>query len=316
MENRSHALMAGLFSLLLGVSALAALWWFGGKPEPSNQYLVVTRKNISGLNVQAQVRYRGIRVGKVEGIELEPGDVGNTLIRIALRKDIPITRGTTAKLGFQGVTGIAHVLLEDTGQDAAPLEVRAGEVARIQMQDSLIQELSEVGGETLRQARDFLANANQVLTPENRQNISKTLSNLEATSANAREVTAQLRQLLKPENVRLLNSTLARVEQTAAQGAPFLVEARGLVLRLQSVSEKLGMTLGDPLSGGAGALLPRLNDLSAGLSSNSLQLNRVLQMLEESPQSLIFGRQRALPGPGEAGFNEPMIEPMNTREQP
>lgn len=312
MENRAHALMAGLFLLLLGFSALAALWWFGGKPEPSNQYLVVTRKNISGLNVQAQVRYRGIRVGKVEGIGLEPGDVGNTLIRIALRKDIPVTRGTTAKLAFQGVTGIAHVLLEDTGQDGAPLEARAGEVARIQMQDSLIQELSEVGGETVRHARDFLANANQVLTPENRQNISKTLSNLEATSANAREVTAQLRQLLTPENVRLLNSTLMQVEQTAAQGAPFLVEARGLVVRLKSVSDRLETTLGDPLSGGAGALLPRLNDLSTGLSSNSLQLNRVLQMLEEWPQSLIFGRQKVLPGPGEAGF----IEPMNVREQP
>ena len=52
MENRAHALMAGLFSLLLGVSVLAALWWFGGKPEASNQYLVVTRKTISGLNVQ------------------------------------------------------------------------------------------------------------------------------------------------------------------------------------------------------------------------------------------------------------------------
>lgn len=316
MENRAYALMAGLFTLLLGFSVIAALWWFGGKPEATNQYLVVTRKNISGLNVQAQVRYRGIRVGKVEGIELEPGDVGNTLIRIALRKDIPVTRGTTAKLGFQGVTGIAHVLLEDTGQDASPLEGSAGNLARISMQDSLIQELSEVGGETLRNARDFLANANQVLTPENRQSITRTLSNLEATSANAREASAQLRQLLTPENVRLFNSTLAHVEQAAAQGAPFLAEARGLMLRLQSVSDKLEMTLGDPLSGGAGALLPRLNELSTGLSSNSLQLNRVLQMLEESPQSLIFGRQRALPGPGEAGFIEPMIEPINTREQP
>ena len=140
----------------------------------------------------------------------------------------------------------------------------------------------------------------RVLTPDNRQSITRTLSNPDAKSANAREASAQLRQRLTPENVRLFNWTLANVEQAAAQGAPFLAEARGLMLRLQSVSDKLEMTLGDPLSGGAGALLPRLNELSTGLSSNSLQLNRVLQMLEESPQSLIFGRQRAWPGPGEA----------------
>ena len=30
MENRSHALIAGLFTVLLGLAALGALWWFGG----------------------------------------------------------------------------------------------------------------------------------------------------------------------------------------------------------------------------------------------------------------------------------------------
>lgn len=58
MENRSHALLAGLFVLLLGACAVAALWWFGGKREPTNEYVVVTHKNINGLNLQAQVRYR------------------------------------------------------------------------------------------------------------------------------------------------------------------------------------------------------------------------------------------------------------------
>ena len=53
------------------------------------------------------------------------------------------------------------------------------------------------------------------------------------------------------------------------------------------------------LLGAGNGLIPRLNDLSADLSSSSRQLNRVLQMLEDSPQSLIFGRPKALPGPGE-----------------
>ena len=310
MENRSHALLAGLFALLLGFASVAALWWFGGKQELTNEYLVVTTKTISGLSQQAQVRYRGVRVGKVESIELDPGDVGNTLIRVSVRKDIPITRGTTAKLGFQGVTGIAHVLLEDSGKDAAPLIAQAGELARIPMQESLLQELSSVGSETLRNARDLLASANQTLNPENRQRIEKTLANLEATTGNAKEATASLRQLLTPENIRLLNSSLRRVDQTAAQAAPFFAEARGLVARLQSVSDKLETTLGDPLSNGA--LIPRLNELSADLSSNSHQLNRVLKMLEDSPQSLIFGRHQAAPGPGEPGF----VAPPSAQGQP
>lgn len=306
MENRSHALVAGLFVLLLGLSAVAALWWFGGQQEASNEYLVLTRKNITGLNVQAQVRYRGVRVGKVESIELDPNDVSATLIRIRIRKMIPVTLGTSAKLGYQGVTGIAHILLEDSGKDGTPLGAPGGGLPRITMQDSLIQELSDVGGETLRNARDLIASANELLSPDNRQNIAKVLANLETTTGNASQATAQLREVLTPENVRLLNATLARAEQTAGQAGPFFAEARGLVARLQSVGEKLEATLGDRSSGGAAALVPRLNELSAELSANSQQLNRVLRMLEDAPQSLIFGPQRASPGPGENGFTPPV----------
>jgi len=312
MENRAHALIAGLFTLLLGISCVAALWWFGGQQEVTHQYLVVTKKNITGLNAQAQVRYRGIRVGKVESIELDPKDVSNTLIRISIDKDIPITRGTTAKLGYQGITGIAHILLEDTGKDALPLEARDRDLPRINMQDSLIQELTDVGGDTLRNARDLMASANQVLSPENLQNISRILSNLEATTTNAKEATAQLHQLLTSENVRLLRSTLVHAEQTTVQAGPFFAEARGLVSRLQSVSEKLDATLDESSTDSARALVPRLNELSTELTANSAQFKRVLQMLEDSPQSLIFGHLKTAPGPGEPGFSAP----VNTKGQP
>lgn len=303
MENRSHALIAGLFTLLLGFAAVASVWWFGGKRETTRDYVVVTKQNVTGLSPQAQVRYRGIGVGKVQAIELDPKDVRNILIRVSVNETVPVTRSTTAKIGFQGITGIAHILLEETGRDPAPLQGIDDELPRIAMQQSLIEELSEVGGATLRNARDFLVSANQVLSAENRQRISKTLANLEATT----EALAQLRQLLTPENISLMKSTLRHVDNTAGQAAPFFAEARGLVARLQVASDKFEAALGDPATGGAGSLAPRLNELSAELSANSRQLNRVLQQLEQSPQSLIFGAPPPAAGPGESGFVTPAV---------
>lgn len=305
MENRSHALIAGLFMLLLGFAAIASVWWFGGQREASREYIVVTRQNVTGLSPQAQVRYRGIGVGKVQGIQLDPADVRNILIRIRVNAEVPVTRGTTAKLGYQGVTGIAHVLLEESGRDAEPLTDKGDGPPRIAMQQSLIEELSEAGGSTMRQARDFLANANQLLNAENRQRIAQTLVNLEATSRRADESLLRLQALLSPENVSLLNATLARSEQAMGQVGPFFAEARELVARLKAVSDKVDLALGDPTAGGAGALLPRLNELSVELSASSRQATRVLKMLEESPQSLLFGNPQPQPGPGEEGFAAP-----------
>lgn len=302
MENRSHALIAGLFLLILGASAVAALWWFSGRQEEYNRFVVETRRNVTGLNPQAQVRYRGIRVGKVDSIRLDPADARTTLIVVTVRRDIPITYGTVARLGYQGLTGIAHVLLEDDGRDGRPLAVGADGSRRIAMQDSMLQELTDVGSDTLRQARELIGSVNDLLRPENRQAIARTVANLDATTANAREATARLAQLLSPENVQRLGATLVRAEQTVGQAAPFFAEARGLVARLQSASEKFELALGDPATSGVGALAPRLNELTAELATTSHQLNRILLMLEESPQSLVFGRQGVAPGPGEPGF--------------
>jgi hypothetical protein len=80
---------------------------------------------------------------------------------------------------------------------------------------------------------------------------------------------------------------------------------------LQVASDKFEAALGDPATGGAGSLAPRLNELSAELSANSRQLNRLLLQLEQSPQSLIFGASPMTPGPGEAGF----VIPVNVRGQ-
>jgi phospholipid/cholesterol/gamma-HCH transport system substrate-binding protein len=278
MENRSHALIAGLFLLIFGASTIAALWWFDGQEE-SNHYVVETRENVTGLNVQGQVRYRGIRVGKVESILLDPADARVTLIGIAVRKDIPITRGTAAKLGYQGVTGIAHILLEDNGKDTIPLPQDKEGGVRIVMQSSLIQELADVGSEVLRQTRDLLAGMNDLLRPENRQMISRMLDNLETSSQHARETSERLLQVLNSDAIARINSILLHSEKTVAQASPFFAEARGLVARL--------------------------NELTAEFESTSHQLNRVLRMLEESPQSLIFGRRAISPGPGETGFVTP-----------
>jgi phospholipid/cholesterol/gamma-HCH transport system substrate-binding protein len=302
MENRSHALIAGLFLLLLGASAIAALWWFN-EQEESKYYVVETRENVTGLNVQAQVRYRGIRVGKVGSIQLDPADARSTLIGISVRTDIPITRGTAARLGYQGVTGIAHILLEDDGKDATPLPQDKN--FRIAMRSSLVQELTEAGSGILSQTLELLAGMNDLLRPENRQAVSRILDNLEASSRHARETSERLRQALDSNTIERIDSILRLSEQTVAQASPFFAEARGLVTRLNRASEKFEAALGDANLGEVGALAPRLNDLTAEFESATQQLNRVLRMLEESPQSLIFGRRNFSPGPGETGFAPP-----------
>jgi|GEM_PF-7048659 len=82
-------------------------------------------------------------------------------------------------------------------------------------------------------------------------------------------------------------------------------ELRGLVASMQKLSQRLEATSGAVGNDLAGGTLPRLNEVLHELHNTSHQLNRLLGDLEDSPQSLIFGRPASKPGPGEAGFVTP-----------
>lgn len=306
MENKSYAFLTGLFVILLGLATAAAIYWFGGKREATREYIVVTQQNVTGLNPQAQVRYRGIRVGKVSDIRLDPQDTRNILVTIQVGKEVPITRGTTAKIGYQGVTGLGHILLEDTGKDPTPLaEVPGGEPPQIAMEPSLMQELAEAGTDLLKDAKGVMAGAKAILNEDNQRKFSKALANLEAASGqmkptleNLQATLGRVRQLLNDDNIR-------SISRAAGETGPLLAETRALVARLQATADKLDVAIGEPAAGGAAALMPRLNEMAADISAASRQLTRVLNIIEDSPQSLVFGAPAPPPGPGEPGFVAP-----------
>ena len=71
MENRSHALVAGIFTVLLSIAIIAAAMWLNRDTQERVPYVLTTSGTVAGLNPQAAVRYRGMEVGKVEAIEFD-----------------------------------------------------------------------------------------------------------------------------------------------------------------------------------------------------------------------------------------------------
>lgn len=302
MENKSHAFAAGLFALLLGAAALLALAWLRDRQDNMREYVVVTRQSVGGLNPQAQVRYRGIRVGKVTDVRLDPDDSDNILVSITVRDDIPLTRGTVAKLAYQGVTGIAQVMLIETGKSREPLVAGSETANRIVMVPSLLEELNESGTATLRQAQEVLKEIAAVLDEDNRKRFAATLANLEVVSASMKPAVENLNGTLLQVRKLLDDRNVGRISQAAGELAPLLADTRVLIGKMQVTTDKLDVAVGDASAGGAAALMPRLNELSADFSVTSRQLSRVLRLLEDSPQGLVFGVPASAPGPGEAGF--------------
>ena len=121
MENRAYALATGLFIILLGAALGVLGFWLSGNHQPQEPYVIVSKNSVNGLTAHSTVLYRGVAVGQVDSINFDPSDFHKILVHVHIDASIPVTQGTYAQLQPQGVTGLARVVLNDSGKKPAPL---------------------------------------------------------------------------------------------------------------------------------------------------------------------------------------------------
>lgn len=314
MENRSHALLAGLFTLVFLAAAALALWWLGGTREATHTYILETRGSVTGLNFEAQVRYRGIRAGKVKDIRPDPRDPATLLVEITLDRRYLLTDRTVARLNTQGITGIAYVMLEEgeeEGSPGKPLPLDGKSPPRLPIQPGLLQQLGQHADDIGEQVTELSIRLNRLLDDRNLQNVRRSLDNLAAATDSLKElpvIMASLRAALSEANIGRLNALLAHLEQTAGETTPLTAETRKLVATLNGLAQRI-----DALAVSAGGVgerfnadtLPRAEALMRDVAAATRRIDRLVDTLNEAPQSLLFGNVPAKPGPGETGFVPP-----------
>jgi phospholipid/cholesterol/gamma-HCH transport system substrate-binding protein len=307
MESRSHALVAGLFLVLFVSGALGTLWWFAGPHDEMREIVLVSQQTVSGLNPQAAVRYRGVRIGKVTRIRFDPDNPRNILVDASVTRDAPITDTTVAHLAHQGLTGQAFVLLED-GAKANPRQEEDG-VLRMPLQPSLVSQGVDVAMELLRQVKETTTRLNALLADDNRERIGRTLDNVERLTDRAVVATEglsvsleRLQKLVSEDNVARVDRVLKNVAEASGQAGGLVQESRQLAGSLRQVASRLEQTLAEVDTQALSATPGRVNALTEQVGQTVENLDRLLRQLEESPQSLLFGRSPREPGPGEAGF--------------
>ena len=294
MENRAHALAAGLFTLALAAALIAAGLWFRRDDIRFSEYLLATTGSVTGLKVEAPVRYRGVDVGRVESIRLEPGGSGRVHILLGVNEDTPVTRGTYAQLGYQGVTGLAFVSLDDDGSSSERLKSGSGEPPRIEIRPSIFDSSMDL----VASVKELSARLSDLLNENNRKTLTKALAGFEQASRQ----TAVLAEKLQagageiPALAGDARATLADISRLSRK----LEERSAAFDRMANSMDEVGTaarSFGDET-------LPRINVLVEQLQRDTRTLDRVLNSLNDNPQAFIFGSQRSKPGPGESGFKD------------
>ncbi|MBG9388751.1 MlaD family protein [Caenimonas aquaedulcis] len=308
MENKAHALAAGIFVVVVAAMLVALASWLTRDTGERDPYEISTRETVTGLQAQAAVRYRGVDVGKVAAIGFDPKAQGNVLMHLEIDREAPVSTDTFATLSFQGVTGLAFVQLDDTGQANAPrLKPQDGHPPRIPLKPGLLSKLQAKGEVILDRVEQLTGRMNQLLGDDNQKRFSSALDNLNNAAGDASKLAQRLDATVASRVDPALQSVQKSADQIGQTAADFSQTAKrlnakdGPMDRLAEGTQALSHAADSFNS----ATLPRINRVAEDASRAVRQLGRTANNINDNPQSLIFGGGPVAPGPGEPGFTAP-----------
>lgn len=278
MESKVNFAVVGAFVLILGTLLIGGvLWLSSGKSyrKDYDTYLVYMSESVSGLSLDAPVRYRGVQVGGVRRIELAPGNAEQVKLTLDIEHGTPVKQDTVATLRVQGLTGIAHVELSGDSRDAPALKAGPGEkYPVIRTGPSLMLRLDTAISTLLTNLNRSSESVNALLDEENRAALRRTLANLERLSGTL--ASAELPQLLK------------RIQRSA-----------DAFDRMANETARAGSNTASTIESVRAEALPEARQAITELRELSASLRRFSEALERNPGMLLQGRPTVPPGPGE-----------------
>ena len=304
MENKAHALMAGVFVVVVtALLALLAIWLTRDNVE-RHLYEMSTSQTISGLQPQAAVRFRGVPVGKVESIGFDEKVKGNVLIVVSIDRAAPVTASTFAAVASQGVTGLGFIQLDDNGESTQRLTPNDDDPPRIPLQPSTLDKLLKQSQTIFVQAEQATTRLNQVLSDENQKAVNVAVTQLAEAAGSINRVAKGLEPTVAalPALTRDSTATLLAVKNASTQVAATAERLNAKGGALDKLTQG-GTALAAGIETFSAATLPKLSEVADETARTMRQLRRTVSAVDDNPQSLIFGNGPRQPGPGEPGFS-------------
>ena len=199
METKANYIVVGSFTLILLLGLVSAVVWLAdvGLDEEYAHYDLFFKGSVTGLKVGNPVRYRGVPVGTVTDMKINPDNVEQVKVTIEVPNGTPIKSDAEASLEFQGITGIAYVQITG-GTNAAPLlqRVPGGGNPVIKAKPSQLQEVIDAAPELVNRVISLIDRANILLGDANQKNFAEAMENVNSITRSFAGGSDDIRTLL------------------------------------------------------------------------------------------------------------------------
>jgi phospholipid/cholesterol/gamma-HCH transport system substrate-binding protein len=308
METKVNYVIVGLFVLLLSAAMIAGVLWLSTGNQYSkvfDTYVAYMHESVSGLNLNAPVKFRGVNVGQVQQISLDKSNPERVRLELSIERGTPITEETIAVLKAQGLTGIAYVELSGGSRDSPLLKpAKEPPYTEIKTGLSLLGRLDLTITGLLINFNKTTENLNALLDEENRNELKQTLSDIASLARTLAAHRADYDRAvtnasLTMENIAKISSQLPALIERVGSSAEALEE---MAKDTKSASVSVRKTfdgIGPDAERFAQEGLPEMEKLIVEMRELTVSLQRVTEQVGQDPSMLLRGKDPRHRGPGE-----------------
>ena len=320
MNNRTNYTLVGAFVLVGFVLISIFVYWL---VRPSDEvemkkYVIYFNESVLGLNLDAPVKYRGITVGKVVKLGINPKNTEQVRVVISVDKKTPIKTSTVAKLTSQGITGLSYINLS-LGDKNSPLLTKAPpgeEYPIIKSVPSLFESIQTSVGTLYSKLSKTLESVDKTLNETNQKELTRllresseffarlnrtlddaTIENIHTTTRHIAGVTREL-EVTMPKVNELIQSSVEWEKGT--QNAFEKIVAS--YLNIQKTTDAIGDAVrrGDfDLRSITSEFMPALNRSLNTLNGVLSELRSTIREYKKSPRDILFKESQVKKAPGE-----------------
>ena len=209
MENKARYTLVGLFVLCFTIATVVFILWLARydiEAVDAREFRLYSTSSISGLNENSIVEYKGLDIGTIKKIQINPNNLEQIEIVLRILKPSIIKEDSYAIVQSQGVTGNKTIEISGGTKDSEVLKVKKDSYAVLPLKKSFIDKITSSAGNISTQIELILKKFDMLLNEDNIKNINVILENTNKSSKNFDEMMLKVNSLLEKNLITTLNN--------------------------------------------------------------------------------------------------------------
>lgn len=318
MNAKTNYTLVGLFVIMSIVLVFVFVIWLirPGDEKALAPFKIYFTESVSGLNIDSPVKYRGVTIGKVTTMRINPANVEEIEVEILVDSTAPIKTDTVAKLKAQGITGLNYIDLSEGSKNAPLLHDGKKDIPVIKSIPSFLVKVEESFGSLSVNLSDTLESVQVLLREENQGEITKTLRHAartmekidraidEKSVENFHKLLASARSMAEK-----MDRTMPKIESFVEKSVAFESRVSGnlasiagsykTIASAMAVFEERNLNGDYSVKENVGESMKQFQITMRELETTLNEINLMLVRYSDSPSDMLLQSEEPAIGPGE-----------------